>query len=369
MKIHVYPGDAGGCGYYRLIWPALAAKAQGHDIEVFLPQTENAQLRARMVMEDGQEVVVGVEPPDCDVIVMQRPLSAKLTQTIPFLQEAGKAVVVEIDDDFHAIDPRNGSWKNSNGKIDPQTSKNNLMRACQMADVVTVTTQALLNRYGCGHGVIIPNYVPERYLSVKPNRAPDGNIVIGWSGSVTTHPNDLQQMGAAVPNVLRQYPNTRFSVVGTGVGVHERVGLPADYDLQPTGWVEIEDYPQAMANIDVGLVPLDNTPFNQAKSWLKGLEFAALGVPFVASATDPYIGLRSQYGIGEWVAKRQKWTPALRRLVPEAWETGQAARQQVDRMDLIIERRVDEWVGAWSEALERRARDILGRRNIVASPH
>ena len=38
----------------------------------------------------------------------------------------------------------------------------------------------------------------------------------------------------------------------------------------------------AIDNITVGMVPLALTPFNQAKSYIKGLEFAARGVPFVA---------------------------------------------------------------------------------------
>jgi hypothetical protein len=40
--------------------------------------------------------------------------------------------------------------------------------------------------------------------------------------------------------------------------------------------------------IHVGLVPLTRGPFNEAKSYLKGLEYAAAGIPFIATPTEEY---------------------------------------------------------------------------------
>ena len=50
-------------------------------------------------------------------------------------------------------------------------------------------------------------------------------------------------------------------------------------------------YTSSVAELGVGLVPLLDSAFNRAKSWLKGLEYAALGVPFVASPTPEYVKL------------------------------------------------------------------------------
>ncbi len=33
----------------------------------------------------------------------------------------------------------------------------------------------------------------------------------------------------------------------------------------------------------VGIAPLVDRPFNRSKSWIKGLEYSAFGLPFVAS--------------------------------------------------------------------------------------
>lgn len=363
MRIHVYPGDRGGCGHYRMIWPAQAAIDQGHDVHLFLPDTEEAQIRAKMRRMEHGEVVVGVDPPECDVAVFQRPLDKALAETIPFLQEAGIGVVVEIDDDFHAVDPRNIAWSNTVGKVKNTTHKNNLARACSVADVVTMTTPALARRYGGERSVIIPNYVPERYLSIPQSPLYDFARV-GWSGSIETHPNDLQEMGGAIPRLLRERL-MEFRVVGTGVGVASRVGIPADYEMPTTGWVDLQDYPDYMADIDVGLVPLQLNPFNEAKSWLKGLEFAALGSPFVASPTEPYRNLFEQYGIGAIARKSKHWYGAIKSQMDDPVELGQEYRHKVDLNDLVIERRVQEWVDAWTLAGERRVDAIVARRNHV----
>src|SRR5690606_28606720 len=46
MKIYVYPADEYGCGYYRLIWPAQALQAQGHDIQIVMPKQRGFSLHA-----------------------------------------------------------------------------------------------------------------------------------------------------------------------------------------------------------------------------------------------------------------------------------------------------------------------------------
>jgi hypothetical protein len=68
-----------------------------------------------------------------------------------------------------------------------------------MADLVTVTTPELKKIYGGGGKAeqckIIPNYVPQAYLDIEVELEHRDRPVIGWTGSVDTHPNDLQQVG------------------------------------------------------------------------------------------------------------------------------------------------------------------------------
>jgi hypothetical protein len=73
------------------------------------------------------------------------------------------------------------------------------------------------------------------------------------------------------------------------------------------------EYPK-LITMDVGIVPLHNTPFNRAKSDLKGLEYAASGIPFIAQNLDAYIELQQSLGVGRVAKSPSKWLRHLNEL-------------------------------------------------------
>ena len=354
MRVTIFPADEGGCGHYRLIWPGQELQRQGHDITIALPETENARVNAVMQRQNGREEVVDVQPPDADVVVLQRPLARLLADTIPHLQRRGIAVVVEIDDDFDSISPRNAAWRSANPKYSPERNRQHLARACKLADLVTVSTPALAERYGQhGRVEILPNFVPERYLAVE-HVSDDQGLYLGWSGSVHTHPDDLQVVGWGVQRALRD-ANANMAIVGTGVGVHRNLSLPSASTVKISGWMPIEQYPDAVSQLDVGIVPLENSVFNQAKSWLKGLEYAALGVPFIASPTDSYLEL-SKHGLGALADGSKQWYNTLRNMLQSkqfAAELGASQRERVRQLEFTIEAQAGRWLAAWAKARAR----------------
>jgi glycosyltransferase involved in cell wall biosynthesis len=352
-KINVYPADMGGCGWYRIMWPAGALIAQGANVEIILPHdADEHQVRTTIwTNDDGTRIMLAVDEPDCDVAVLQRPLTDTLANAIPLLQAKGVKVVVEIDDDFENISPRNVSWANVQPSKHSQRNYLHLRRACEAADLVVVSTQALADIYGRhGRVAIVPNCVPEAYLWGMGSSS--DTVRIGWSGSTDTHPDDLQVTRGAVQRVIRQ-TGAEFHVVGTGKGVQSRLGLAEP--PKACGWQPIDLYPSVMADIDVGIVPLEPTRFNEAKSWLKGLEFAALGVPFVASPTGPYMELLVR-GAGLVANRPKDWDHLLKRLVlneGERQEMAEAGREVA--ATLTVEGNCDRWWDAWSSAVNTRS--------------
>jgi glycosyltransferase involved in cell wall biosynthesis len=274
-----------------------------------------------------------------------------LADCIPHLQRHGITVVVEVDDDFEAISPRNIAWKSAHPKFSPESNWRHLARACEMADLVTVSTPALAKRYGKhGRVQVIPNFIPERYLSIE--RSSDPEVYLGWTGSVVTHPDDLQVVGWAVQRTLSD-SGCYFAVVGTGASVHRHLALPSNLEIKVSGWVPIVKYPEAISHLDVGIVPLELSQFNHAKSWLKGLEYAALGIPFVASPTDSYIELVEHYGIGQLANTPKQWYRKLMELSSSKDYTltvGAEERAKIDKYDFTIERQTGRWMKAWVDA-------------------
>lgn len=331
--------DKDGCGHYRALWPGMAV--DGDDVKVEFIE------RLRMeVSEDGH--IVDMDRPRCDVFVMSRPLRRLNAESVRVMQSKGIAVVVDIDDDFEALDPRHIAYKRNQPKFNSESNRTWLRKACAEADLVTCTTPALARRYGShGRVAVLPNFIPRRMLGALPEEARDGRTV-GWPGHVGTHPRDLLATKGGVGQACRQ-AGARFVNVGSGAEVVSQLGLQG-VEYEPRGYAEFADYPHAIANFDVGIVPLDDTKFNAAKSALKGLELAAVGVPFAASPTEDYRRI-AEKGVGllaDWKAK--KWRRAVLDLLADRDE--HAERMRAGVVDhYLLEDNAWRWAEAWDQAL------------------
>lgn len=349
MRVAVYPADVGGCGHYRLIWAAEELVHRGHDIDLVMPdEPAERQMQAawRERIEGGAELA-DVMVPEADVVVFQRPLRAYMADAIAILQRRGVKVVVEVDDDFTTISRRNVSYDSVDPRKSPARNWAHLARACSTADLVTVSTPRLAKVYGAhGRVRVIPNYVPARYLDAW--REDHDGLFVGWSGSIETHPDDLQVTGGGVARAVDKCGAT-MAIVGTGKGVKAAMGLNAI--PMSCGWRQLDDYPDAIAQFDVGIVPLELSPFNEAKSWLKGLEYAAVGVPFVATPTGPYRAL-AELGCGLLAETPRQWEGIVKRLLrDDDFRLKTAAQGRAVAARMTIESHAQEWLDAWESVV------------------
>lgn len=342
MRVSVHPCDRGGCGWYRILYPAQVLADAGHDVVVAdeLEATRQA---------DGRPFRVHL---DADVVVLQRPLQRQMVEAIPVMQRHGVAVVVEVDDDFHALPKGHGARRATSVAADPDYNRRWLRVACEQADLVTVTTPALAARYG-GHGrvVVLPNLVPEWYMSVPSHPPRVEAPTVGWTGSVRTHVGDLEVMGGVVPGVLAE-TGARF--VSWGVGLTEQA-LGVKGRVRP--WAELTGaYPRQVADLDVGLVPLADNDFNRAKSALKMSEYLALGVPCVISPSPDNLRLHEAHGVGVVAHSPEEWrTNLVRLLASPDLRSELAAHGREVMAGLTYERHADRWLEAWRSAAEYRS--------------
>jgi hypothetical protein len=337
MSVAVFPGDSGGCGNYRLRFPADAARAAGADVTVIDPGELEIPFAAH-VAPDGTSQVRALDTsvlPDVDTIVMQRLLKDTGWQFVRLLKRAGYRVVVDVDDDFDRLHPANPAARQCATELAYHPS--NIHRAIAEADACTVSTPALADRYRRnGTDVhILRNLVPAWYLKVEtlPEAA-----TIGWTGTVATHHNDLGELGGALGVLQRD----GWTIKVIGKAGTKDLGLSSDPVTVP--WLPMDDYPAEVAAFGVGIVPLADTQFNRGKSWLKGLEYAALDVPFAATATDSYRELHRVAGVGVLVEKRKAWRSGI---VAAAGESGYRAK--IRAAGLTYDDRWQDWVGVWSD--------------------
>lgn len=337
----MYPADSFGCGHFRLVWPGTYAPADGeHEVTVLGPQQRDLMLKMK-----GEEVV-DVLDVRADVYVFQRLTHSRMAQAVRILRDKGVAVVVDVDDDLSSIHPGNPAHDAYHPRRgDPHHSWASLQQACRDATLVTVSTPALLDVYARhGRGQVLYNYLPDHYFSV-PHEDSD---VIGWPAALQSHPDDPSAVGAAIAR-LSDRPGA-FRVIGDPTGTGAAFGLPED----PSGLsgVDLFGWPQAVAELGIGIAPLADTRFNACKSWLKPLEMSALGVPWVASPRAEYARL-ARHGAGVLADNSRRWfkeldrlrrSPALR---AERAEAGRAVAET-----LRLRHHAWRWLEAWDNALK-----------------
>lgn len=287
--------------------------------------------------------IVGLaKVPETDVVVIQRPGSRKMAETIPLLQAEGIRVVVDVDDLFDSIDRGNVAHAQFSPLAQDFMNFNWVDEACRRADVVTCTTPALKARYGFGHGHVLPNLVPQSYLTLETDKRPR---TVGWTGTVDTHPKDLHITRGAIGRALREQRGWYFHHIGTGRDVKDALDLPRE----PTasGWVPFDQYPSAMQQVSIGIVPLADTPFNEAKSCLKMIEFAALGVPVVASANPDNLRMY-QLGVGTVVKHPSHWYKRLMPLMKSSEARADlAGRGRITMSKHTYEEQCWRWAEVW----------------------
>jgi glycosyltransferase involved in cell wall biosynthesis len=347
MKILALSADEGGCEFYRIKEPARVARQLGVDIEV----SHSIDVRAETT-PDGLTTVHEIHS-DADIIIMQRPLDNSFTSLIKQAKRQGITTVVELDDDYETISTANVAYGQVNGKtaMGPYW----LRQATESADHVTVSTPALEKYAPHGRVSLLRNCVPERFFEMPPAYELHDGIppVLGWSGTVGTHPYDLQEAGRTVGEILRKN-DLNFYVVGDGGRVEQNLDI-RNGKMQASGWVDVNEYHKYLLGMTLGIVPLEITPFNQAKSSLKGMEMAAMGIPFVASPTREYLRLEA-YGVGKTARNPSEWRRHLQRWIDRPEELRRDAERYRSEVQLSMtyEKNAADWVAAWNKALSYR---------------
>ena len=354
MRIAVFPSDTGGPGFYRLRWAAMELARQGHDVVI--------RDQITTLWRSSDDRLAGVKDLDFDVAVFQRvfhresrPTSAVdqgvSLELIRAVQAEGIAVVIDLDDDLGAVDPRHAGYWQLEG-VGPVVQE-----ACRLADLVTVSTPALAKRYGGGKARVIVNGVPRAYLGIRRTETRQLPVV-GWTGTPLTHVGDLE-VTAEVIRDLCAGNKCRFRAIGDHRTL-EVLGL-ASQEWQNGGPLATFEYAHLYAQLDVAIVPLRATRFNAGKSWLKGAEAAALGVPVVMSPTPENVRLH-ELGIGVLAERPREWREhLLRYLGSPGLREAVAAQGRVIMADWTIEERIAPmcWE-AWTSA-----RNLRSRRSLV----
>ncbi len=349
FKILALRADEGGCGHFRTEMPAKYARMEGVEIEVL------DHLPADIMVSKDRVVDVKRVNTDADVIIFQRPLLGAFSQAIDQAHRQGITCIGELDDDLAAIHPDNFAYREVVPRGNPDSNWNHLKNNMSKMDMVIASTPSIAARYGTpGKTRVLRNVLPESTWNLERS-ALHSPVRVGWTGSLITHPADLELAGTHIGSMLRT-TDTVFTSIGDPEGVAARLFI-SESKFKPMSWRPLDEFHAAIAeNIDIGIAPLEDSLFNRGKSWLKPLEFSACGVPWVASPTDEYLELH-KLGIGTIARRGIEWQKALKKYVNHPdYLLEESNRVREATRHLTYENRIGDWIDAWKAGMENFSR-------------
>jgi glycosyltransferase involved in cell wall biosynthesis len=209
-----------------------------------------------------------------------------------------------------------------------------LLLECDLATVSTAPLARAVERLG-RPSAVIPNSLNREQLQIAEQiaatgRPRDGVLRIGYFSGTRTHQRDFATCEEALLDIMERHREVRFRLVG-----HLDLGPQWERHrdrIERIGFLPPTELLRAIAETDINLAPLEpDNPFCEAKSELKFFEAAIVGVPTIASATEPFAAAIEDGISGFLVTDMRGWRRALDLLVSSEDQRraiGAAAKQR-----------------------------------------
>jgi hypothetical protein len=191
----------------------------------------------------------------------------------------------------------------------------------------TIAGNEILAEHLAAHServTVVPSLVDPAAYAMRAHEQGEG-VTLGWIGSPTT----TSYLRAVVPSLERfadcSSRTVRLLVVGgsapaiAGVRTEERA------------W-SVDAEQRALAEMDVGLMPLEDTLWTRGKCAYKALQYMAAGIPAVVD--DVGISATAVAGAGYAVSGPEQWLEALEALAEDAGlraELGAVGRRRIEQ--------------------------------------
>jgi len=272
----------------------------------------------------------------------------------------GKLIVVDLDDAYQMMpwsNPAHAYWTENKSKL-PDDPINCLAEGLKRADGLTTPSKQLIDDWAeTVPGYWLPNWATKAwYEKLMPKiRNPKEEIVIGWGGSVS-HYDSWWGSGirSALNGICAEFPHVKVKICGNDKRIFDQLPVPESQKIWQTG-VPPEKWPEQVNTFDIGVAPLFG-PYDQRRSWIKGLEYLLVGIPWVGAAGRPYAEF-AEYGtlVEEGT---NHWHKALREVIVHYDDhLGRARDNRKIGFHNTLEERIDDYVNIFTKINPAR-RDI-----------
>lgn len=327
-------GQPGGTAEYRAFVPGRALERLGWDVAF---------------LEDLDVTPAGRVRGDPDILVIVRVMNADLPAVVRQIRRDGRTTVVyDADDWFLGVPDYNPA-----SRLSP-LAVGAMHDAMSLSHLVTCSTPELAEGYSrLNRTVVLPNYLDSEIWTDNDHLWVDHDgIHVGWLGAFGWRAGDLDLLKPWLPRFLDDHPDVRFVAAGCGelldyLGI-DGLTTPKSDDVLPGFNSNLHPYahlPAMLGGIDIGLVPLTYNRFNQAKSWCKGMEYNAMGIPAVASPSREYRRF-VRPGVNGYLVRHNEWARTVERAIADLPALRAGALLTASRY--FIDDHIAKWVAAYA---------------------
>ena len=294
-------------------------------------------------LREPDDPALYVDATNHDAVILHRvPWQPAIADLVAVMRARGKPVIFETDDLVFA--PELQDRIAFLDTLSPEAARRFRNDMTQVAHTFSacdcvLTTTGYLAEAAEEHGK--PAFVQRNAASLEMvqcaeraharPRERSGQVTLAYFSGTGSHNRDFATIAPVLAELMTRNPQ---------VVLHLSGHLDAGPSLQPFSnrirrapFVAWQDLPELIAQADINLAPLElDNPFCQAKSEIKYVEAALVGVPTVASATEAFVHSIRPGETGYLATTADEWRQHLAQLVEDAAlrrRVGAAARHAV----------------------------------------
>ena len=351
-------GSPGGCTWIRMLSVATYFSDIGYETscgEVGWVEGEGfvvAPTQARMYASDRSPIQNPENAFDkLDVVILKLFMHKDARTYIEKARSYGQVVIIDIDDWFLGLPQTNIAFETTHPNANSEWNRDHFHASYSAADALIHSTEFLAEgyaRYNKNNYIVRNSVDPNLFVKRYDNAG--WKPTIGWVGIMLWRQHDVEELQGILGSFLEEHDLMFYhagALLDRPKQFAELTKMNPDRLIEVTG-TNVWNYGNILLPMDVGIVPLDGSPFNEAKSSLKGIEYAMTGIPFVASNTAEYRLLSSE-GAGKIAKKKYDYIKHLEYYLDPANRKADAQRGY----ETVIEKyNLSTRIYEWAETVE-----------------
>jgi glycosyltransferase involved in cell wall biosynthesis len=342
------PLQPNGCAWYRCYLPMKQLKKDKYETAMGFPGF-NEKHGFGILIPDNKAVH------GWDIVVLKLLMLERAVEQVDKSIEMGQKIVVDLDDHMEGLEKSNLAYTMTSPEKNPKNNREHYLKIIEKATALITSTPFLQDFYQKKHPnkpvFLVRNGIDIERWKVRKDHS-KWLPTFGWVGATPWRSNDLEILAPHFGEFLKE-KHCRFHHSGSVINapkVDQQIGIdPELFSSHPMK--PIMSYPELFRKIDIGIVPLTNVDFNKAKSFIKGLEYAASGIPFIASNLPEYEYL-AEHGVGRIASSQEEWIRHAEELLsPKLREKERDQNRRIIEEKFSMESRAKDWEKTFDEIL------------------